>query len=34
MDFELPEDMRLLQNTLRRFVDAELIPLEGRSLDG
>jgi acyl-CoA dehydrogenase len=34
MDFELPEDMRLLQNTLRRFVDGELIPIEGRSLDG
>lgn len=34
MDFELPEDMRLLAETVRRFVDAELIPLEGRSLNG
>ena len=34
MDFDLPEDLRLLQETVRRFVDKELIPLEGRSLDG
>lgn len=34
MDFDLPEDLRLLQETVRRFVDKELIPLEGRSLEG
>jgi acyl-CoA dehydrogenase len=34
MDFELPEELRLLQDTVRRFVDNELIPLEGQSLDG
>ena len=34
MDFDLPEDLRLLQETVRRFVDKELIPLEGRSLVG
>ena len=34
MDFDLPEDLRLLQETVRRFVDKELIPLEGQSLDG
>lgn len=28
MDFELPEEMKLLQSTVRRFVDSELIPLE------
>jgi acyl-CoA dehydrogenase len=34
LDFDLPEDLRLLQETVRRFVDKELIPLEGRSLVG
>jgi acyl-CoA dehydrogenase len=34
MDTELPEELRLLQSTVRRFVDTELIPLEGKSLDG
>ncbi len=34
MDTELPEEMRLLQATVRRFVDTELIPLEGKSMDG
>ncbi|MCC6887583.1 MAG: acyl-CoA/acyl-ACP dehydrogenase [Hyphomicrobiales bacterium] len=34
MEFELPDELRMLQNTVRRFVDEELIPLEGRSLDG
>jgi acyl-CoA dehydrogenase len=34
MDTELPEELRLLQTTVRRFVDTELIPLEGKSLDG
>src|SRR5688500_12006641 len=28
MDFELPEELRLLKDNLRRFVDKELIPLE------
>src|SRR5215213_6594740 len=28
MDFELPEDLRLLKDNIRRFVDRELIPLE------
>src|SRR5215813_10864697 len=28
MDFELPEELRLLKDNLRRFVDRELIPLE------
>src|SRR5262245_31616600 len=28
MDFELPEELKLLKDNLRRFVDRELIPLE------
>lgn len=28
MDFELPEELRMLKETVRRFVDRELIPLE------
>src|SRR5262245_18213532 len=31
MDFELPEELRLLKDNLRKFVDKDLIPLE-RSL--
>ncbi len=31
---DLPEELRLLQSMVRRFVDEELIPLEGKSLDG
>ena len=27
MDFELPEELRLLKDNLRKFVDRELIPL-------
>ena len=34
MDFELPEELRLLKATLRRFVDSELIPIERKSTDG
>jgi acyl-CoA dehydrogenase len=34
MDTELPEELRFLQSTVRRFVDTELIPLEGKSMDG
>jgi acyl-CoA dehydrogenase len=32
--FELPDELRMLQDMVRRFVDEELIPLEGKSLDG
>lgn len=28
MDFDLPEETRILKSTVRRFVDAELMPLE------
>src|SRR6202048_298301 len=28
MDFELPQELRLLKDNVRRFVDRELIPLE------
>ena len=34
MDFELPEEIRLLKETVRRFVDEELIPIEMSSMDG
>ena len=34
MDYQLPEEMRMLQETVRRFVDRELIPIENDSLDG
>ena len=34
MDFELPEDIRLLRETVRKFVDRELIPIEMQSIDG
>ncbi|MEC7489239.1 MAG: acyl-CoA dehydrogenase family protein [Pseudomonadota bacterium] len=34
MEYQLPEDLRLLQETVRRFVDRELIPIEQNSLDG
>jgi acyl-CoA dehydrogenase len=34
MDFELPEELRMLQDTVRRFVDRELIPIEMESMDG
>jgi acyl-CoA dehydrogenase len=34
MDFELPEDIRLLRDTVRKFVDRELIPIEMDSMDG
>jgi acyl-CoA dehydrogenase len=34
MDFELPEELRLLKAILRRFVDNELIPIERKSTDG
>ncbi|MDE0355774.1 MAG: acyl-CoA/acyl-ACP dehydrogenase, partial [Deltaproteobacteria bacterium] len=28
MDFELPEEVKIIKNTMRDFVDRELIPLE------
>ena len=34
MDFSLPEEIRLLQQTVRKFVQDELIPIEMNSLDG
>lgn len=34
MDFELPEELRLLKKTVRSFVDKELIPIEMVAMDG
>ena len=34
MDFELPEDLRMMKETLRRFIDAEVIPIEREAYDG
>src|SRR3954464_10714114 len=34
MDFELPEELKLLKNTVRIFVDRELIPVEMNAMDG
>jgi acyl-CoA dehydrogenase len=34
MDFELPAEIRMLKDTVRRFVDQELIPIEMQSMDG
>lgn len=34
MDFELPEELKMLKEMLRRFVDQELIPIERETLDG
>ena len=34
MDFELPEELRMLKETVRTFVDRELIPIEMTSMDG
>ncbi len=34
MDFDLPEELRILKNTVRNFVDRELIPLEMSAMDG
>ena len=28
MDYELPEELRMMKDTLRRFVDREIIPIE------
>ena len=34
MDFELPEELRILKAGLRRFVDNELIPVERQTTVG
>ena len=34
MDFALPEELRQLQEMVRRFVDRELIPIEMEAMDG
>lgn len=34
MDFELPEEYKMLKGTVRRFVDMELIPIERNTLEG
>jgi hypothetical protein len=34
MDFELPQDLRLMKEQVRRFVDRELIPIERETCDG
>ena len=34
MDFELPEELKMLQQQLRRFVDKEIIPIEREAYEG
>ena len=34
MDFNLPEELQMLKENLRRFVDTELIPIERETNDG
>jgi acyl-CoA dehydrogenase len=34
MDYELPEELRMLKETLRRFVDREIIPIERDAYEG
>src|SRR2546421_10314277 len=34
MDFDLPEDLRMLKKTVADFVDRELIPIEQKTMDG
>jgi acyl-CoA dehydrogenase len=34
MDFDLPEEVRLLKETVKRFVERELIPIEMEAMDG
>ena len=34
MDLELPEELRLLQKTVKDFVDREIIPIEMDAMDG
>jgi acyl-CoA dehydrogenase len=34
VELDLPDDLKMLRDMVRRFVTEELIPLEGKSLDG
>jgi len=34
MDYELPEELRMMKKTLRRFIDNEVIPIEREAYDG
>ena len=34
MDYELPEELRMMKETLRRFIDNEVIPIERAAYDG
>jgi acyl-CoA dehydrogenase len=34
MNFELPEEIRMLKDTVRKFVDKEMIPIERHARDG
>jgi len=34
VEIELPDELSMLRDMVRRFVDGELIPIEGKSLDG
>ncbi len=34
MDLDLPEELRMLKETLRRFIDAEVIPIEREAYEG
>src|SRR5262245_50018732 len=34
MDFELPEELKVLKNTVSTFVDRERIPIEMQAMDG
>lgn len=34
MDFEIPQDLRLMKEQLRRFVDKEIIPIERDAYEG
>src|SRR5207249_9716668 len=34
LNFDLPEEIRMLRDTVRKFVDRELIPIERETRDG
>ena len=34
MDFQLPEELRMLKDQLRRFVDTQMIPVERETCEG
>jgi acyl-CoA dehydrogenase len=34
VNFNLPEELQMLKDNLRRFVDTELIPIERETMDG